>query len=214
MTPERRLHVVQTWAVPSERDVEAFDDRAEVYESGWRGRLHHQIADEVAALLVRLAPNPSRVLEVGCGTGYLLRELAEKFPAAQCLRGIDAAPRMVAVARAMAIDTRLSFNVGFAEHLPYESKSFDLVVSTTSFDHWHDQERGLAECARVLEPEGHLVLADLFSRCLIPTLFGSRRRKARTRERLTPLLTGAGLGSPSWHSLQTPLMAAAEIMKP
>jgi ubiquinone/menaquinone biosynthesis C-methylase UbiE len=214
MTPERRLYVVQTWAVASERDVAAFDDRAEVYESGWRGRLHHQIADEVAALLVCLAPNPRRVLDVGCGTGYFLRELAERFPAAQVLRGIDAAPRMVEVARAMAIDTRLSFNVGFAERLPYESKSFDWVVSTTSFDHWQDQERGLAECARVLEPEGHLVLADLFSRCLIPTLFGSRRRKARTRERLTPLLAGAGLGSPSWHSLQTPLMAAAEMMKP
>jgi ubiquinone/menaquinone biosynthesis C-methylase UbiE len=214
MTPERLLHVVQTWAVASERDVEAFDDRAEVYESGWRGRLHHQIADEVAALVGRLAPNPRCVLDVGCGTGYLLRELAEKFPAAQVLRGIDAAPRMAEVARAMASDIRLSFNVGFAEHLPYESTSFDLVLSTTSFDHWHDQERGLAECARVLEPEGHLVLADLFSRGLIPTLFGSRRRKARTRERLTPLLAGAGLGSPSWHSLQTPLMAAAEVMKP
>ena len=78
---------------------------------------------------------------------------------------------MVEVARAMASDMRLSFNVGFAEHLPYESTSFDLVLSTTSFDHWHDQERGLAECARVLEPEGYLVLADLFSRCLLPTLF-------------------------------------------
>ena len=49
MTPERLLHLVQTWAVASKRDVEAFDARAEVYESGWRGRLHHQIADEVAA---------------------------------------------------------------------------------------------------------------------------------------------------------------------
>src|SRR6185437_12445716 len=64
------LHVMQTWAVASERDVEAFDDRAEVYERGWRGRLHHQVADEVAALVVRLAPNPRCVLDVGCGTGY------------------------------------------------------------------------------------------------------------------------------------------------
>src|SRR2546430_11393062 len=214
MTPERRPRVVQTWAVASERDVEAFDDRAEVYESGWRGRLHHQIADEVAALVVRLAPNPRCVLDVGCGTGYLLRELAEKFPAAQVLRGIDAAPRMVEVARAMASDMRLSFNVGFAEHLPYESTSFDLVLSTTSFDHWHDQERGLAECARVLEPEGHLVLADLFSRGLIPTLFGSRRRKARTCERLTLLLGDAALGLPSWHYLRTPLTSASAEVQP
>src|SRR2546429_9272800 len=117
MTPERRPRVVQTWAVASERDVEAFDDRAEVYESGWRGRLHHQIADEVAALLVPLAPNPRCVLGVGCGTGYLLRELAGKFPAAQVLGGIHAAPRVVGGGRAMASAMRLGFNVGFAGHL-------------------------------------------------------------------------------------------------
>jgi ubiquinone/menaquinone biosynthesis C-methylase UbiE len=205
--------VVQTWAMAADRDVGAFDERAEVYESGWRGRLHHQIADEVAVVAVGVAPNPRSVLDVGCGTGFLLRELAEKFAAAQVLRGIDAAPRMVEVAQSMASDTRLSFTVGVAEDLPYEHASFDLVVSTTSFDHWHDQRLGLAECARVLEPSGHLLLADLFSRWLIPTLFGRRRGNARTRERLTPLLTEAGLSSPNWHPLRTPLMAAAEVVK-
>ncbi len=120
---------------------------------------------------------------------------------------------MVEVARAMASDPRLTFTVGVAEDLPYDDACFELVVSTTSFDHWHDQQRGLAECARVLKPEGHLLLADLFSRWLIPTLFGSRRRKARTRERLTALLTEAGLSSPNWHPLHTPLMAAATVAK-
>src|SRR5262245_30097462 len=196
-----------------DRDVEAFDKRADVYESGWRGRLHHQVADEVAILVLRLAPKPRRVLDIGCGTGYLLRELAQKLPAAEVLRGIDAAPRMAEVARSMPSDTRLSFTLGVAEDLPYEDASFDLVVSTTSFDHWQDQQRGLAECARVLEPEGHLLLADLFSRWLIPTLFGSRQGKARTRERLTPLLTQAGLGQPNWHSLESPLIAAAKVAK-
>jgi ubiquinone/menaquinone biosynthesis C-methylase UbiE len=197
-----------------DRDVGAFDERADEYESGWRGRLHHQTADEVAVLAVRLAPNSRRVLDVGCGTGYLLRELTEKLPAAQVLRGVDAAPRMVDVAQSLASDTRLRFTVGVAEDLTYEDASFDLVVSTTSFDHWRDQRRGLAECARVLEPEGHLLLADLFSCWLTPTLFGRRRGKARTRERLTPLLLDAGLGSPNWHPLQMPLIAAADVVKP
>jgi len=95
----------------------------------------------------------------------------------------------------------------------YEDASFDLVVSTTSFDRWNDQQRGLAECARVVEPQGQLLLADLFSRWLLP-IFRSRRGKARTRERLTSLLTEAGFRSPTWHHLQTPLMAAATVMKP
>lgn len=203
-----------TQLTPPDRDVGAFDERAHSYESGWRGRLHQQIADQVAVLAVGMTPTPTRVLDVGCGTGYLLRRLAEKLPAAQVLCGIDAAPRMVEVARSAGRDARLSFTVGLAEDLPYEDASFDLVVSTTSFDHWRDQQRGLAECARVLRSQGHLLLADLLSRWLVLTLFGSRRGKARTRERLAPLLTGAGFGSPRWQPLHTPLIGAVKVVKP
>jgi len=73
------------------------------------------------------------------------------------------------------------------------------VVSTTSFDHWADQRAGLAQCARVLEPGGCLVLADLFSALLLPTLLAGRRGKARTKRRATRLVTAAGLHSPQWH---------------
>ena len=41
---------------------------------------------------------------------------------------------------------------GAAERLPFADASFDLVVSAMSFDHWADQELGLAECAPVLLP--------------------------------------------------------------
>lgn len=150
---------------------------------------------------------------MGCGTGYLLRGLAGRLPGAELLHGIDPAPRMLEVARSSASDARLSFRVGAAEDLPYEDASFDLLVSTTSFDHWRDQRRGLAECARVLEPDGHLLLADLFSRWLVPTLFGSRQGKARTPERLTPLLTRSGFSSPQWHQLHTPLISAVTAVK-
>jgi ubiquinone/menaquinone biosynthesis C-methylase UbiE len=196
-----------------DRDVEAFADRADVYESGWRGRLHHRIADEVALLAANVAPGVTRLLDVGCGTGYLLRELAVKLPAAQALQGVDAAPRMIEVARSMRNDARLEFTVGVAEELPYGDASFDFVVSTTSFDHWHDQSRGLAECGRVLEPGGRLLLADLFSRWLAPTLFGSRRGKARTRGRLGPHLLQAGFASASWRPVGTPFMAVVEAVR-
>ena len=51
-------------------------------------------------------------------------------------------------------------------------------MSTTSFDHWSDQQAGLRECARVLVPGGRLMLVDLFSLWLAPTLTGGRRGKA------------------------------------
>jgi ubiquinone/menaquinone biosynthesis C-methylase UbiE len=74
--------------------------------------------------------------------------------------------------------------------------TFDLVVSTTSFDHWADQRAGLAQCARVLAPGGCLVLADLFSVLLLPAQLAGRRGKARTKRPATQLVKEAGLHSP------------------
>ena len=160
-----------------DRDVGAFGERAPGYDEGWRGRLHHQIADRTADLARTCVPAPRRILDVGCGTGYLLGRLAACAPQAGALAGIDAAPAMIEVARDASADDRLRFVVGTAERLPWPAATFDLVVSTTSFDHWADQRTGLAECARVLAPGGCLVLADLFSVLLLPTLLAGRRAR-------------------------------------
>jgi ubiquinone/menaquinone biosynthesis C-methylase UbiE len=130
------------------RDVAAFDERAPSYETGWLGRLRHDIADRATDLALASSPRPSRVLDVGCGTGYLLRRLAGRAPQALELAGIDAAPAMIETARALVTDSRIRFTTGTAEELPYPKHMFDLVVSTTSFDHWADQRAGLAECAQ------------------------------------------------------------------
>jgi len=196
-----------------DRDVAAFGERAHGYDEGGRGRLHHQIADRTADLALTCAPAPRRILDIGCGTGYLLGRLAARAPQAEVLAGIDAAPAMIEVARDAAADDRLRFVVGTAERLPWPAATFDLVVSTTSFDHWADQRAGLAECARVLAPGGCLVLADLFSVLLLPTLLAGRRRKARTRRRAAHLLTAAGLHSPQWRRLYAVIIQAVTATK-
>ncbi len=151
---------------------------------------------------------PQRVLDIGCGTGYLLRQLAGQYPMATDLAGIDPAPSMIEVAARSADDERLRFSTGAAERLPYPNGSFHLVVSTTSFDHWSNQGAGLRECARVLVPGGRLILADLFSIWLIPTLVGGRRDKARTQRRANQLLRAAGFTSIAWHDLQAVIIKA------
>ena len=181
----------QTAGVPPHRDVAAFGNRAPSYEQGWRGRLHHDIAGRAAELALPVHATPQRVLDVGCGTGYPLRLLAGGARRQQ-LAGTDPAPSMIEAAEQAADDQRLLFTVGTAEWLPYPNHAFDLVISTTSFDHWADQRTGLGECARVLTPGGHLVIADLFSVLLLPTLLAGRSAKARTRRRASQLLSAAG----------------------
>jgi ubiquinone/menaquinone biosynthesis C-methylase UbiE len=120
---------------------------------------------------------------------------------------------MIEVARAAAADDRLRFVAGTAERLPWPTATFDLVISTTSFDHWVDQRAGLAGCSRVLAPGGRLVLADLFSALLLPTLLAARRGKARTRRRAAHLLTAAGLHSLQWHRLYAVIIQAVTATK-
>jgi ubiquinone/menaquinone biosynthesis C-methylase UbiE len=194
--------------MPAKRDVAAFEMRAASYEQGWLGRLHHEIADRTADLALLTLPAPSRVLDIGCGTGYLLRTLADRCSSAKQFDGIDPAPSMIQVATSSSRDGRLQFAAGIAEHLLFPDDAFDLVVTTTSFDHWSDQQAGLRECARVLQPGGQLVLVDQFSLWLAPTLLVGRRGKARTKQAATKLLHAAGFRSVTWHDLYTVIIRA------
>lgn len=199
--------------MPYDRDVRAFHNRAPTYEAGWRGRTHHEIALRTAELAISLGATPQRVLDVGCGTGFLLRVLAQRVPGAEELVGVDAAPGMTAVATSTADDPRLRFSTGVAEDLPFRDATFDLVVSTTSFDHWEDQHAGLVECARVLTPGGHLVLTDLFSLWLLPTLLVGHRGRARTRHRAGDLLRATGFHAVEWHRPYALIIGAAVASK-
>lgn len=200
--------------MPPYRDLAEFNDRAPSYDHGWRGRLHHEISDRTASLAVATVAAPNRVLDLGCGTGYLLRTLASRYPGAEQLAGIDAAPAMVKTANTDTHDARLTFAVGVAEQIGYPDETFDLIVSTTSFDHWTDQQAGLRECARVLRRGGRLVLVDQFSWMLLPTMLTSRRGKARTRSRANRLLLRAGFVSPHWHRLHAVIINAVTAAKP
>jgi ubiquinone/menaquinone biosynthesis C-methylase UbiE len=192
-----------------DRDVAPFHRRAPHYEHGWRGKLHRDIATRTANIALACAPEACRVLDVGCGTGFLLRHLAHALPEAADFIGIDAAAGMIESARSRAADPRLRFLHTVAEQMPFPDGSFDLVVSTTSFDHWNDQQAGLSECARVLTLRGTLVLTDLFSLWLVPTLYVGHRGHARTKREAEHLLHTVGFVSETWHRPYTLVLATA-----
>ena len=101
---------------------------------------------------------PETVLDVGCGTGRLLRRVGQRWPAARLI-GVDAAEGMVEAARRLTPNATLS--VAVAESLPLPDASVDVALSTLSFHHWNDQSAGVREIARVLRPGGCFVLADI-----------------------------------------------------
>ena len=106
-----------------------------------------------------------RVLDLGCGTGCLTRAIADLLDAAAggMALGIDAAAGMIRVARKKRESLTCRFEVAAAENLPYDTASFDAVVSSLFFHHVDRdlKERALKEAFRVLRPGGMLVVADM-----------------------------------------------------
>jgi SAM-dependent methyltransferase len=104
-----------------------------------------------------------RVLDVGCGTGNLLRSTGKRYPKVD-LVGLD--PDQKALARAGRKARRAGLDIrwdrGFAQELPYPDDSFDRVFSSLMLHHLDSASKDalLAEVHRVLRSDGVLVLAD------------------------------------------------------
>jgi arsenite methyltransferase len=104
------------------------------------------------------------VLDIGCGAGMDTLVAAQMVGAGGTVTGIDMTPAMVAKARRSVAATGLA-NVtiveGSAEDLPFESASFDVVISNGVIDLIPDKDAVFSEIARVLRPGGRIQLADV-----------------------------------------------------
>jgi ubiquinone/menaquinone biosynthesis C-methylase UbiE len=180
----------------TDRDVGRFGRWASTYDEHWlQPRFFEPVQEATLDRAALLAPNPRRVLDVGCGTGALMRKTAKRFPRAD-LSGVDPAPGMVeAAGKAWRGARPARFVLAAAEHLPFEGGEFDLVTSTLSFHHWQGQQAGLNEIGRVLAPGGSVVLADIFAVSWLQvwfSVFGMRNRFHNTAE-IERMLRSAGL---------------------
>ena len=140
------------------KDVDRFDRWSETYEDSWMQRwLFERVHKAVLNVVAQRGNEPGVILDVGCGTGKLLRAAGIRWPNAQLI-GVDPAQGMIKVAQHLTPDA--TFHIGTAESLPLADYSVDLVLSTTSFHHWRDHAAGVREVARVLRPGGSFFLAD------------------------------------------------------
>jgi len=127
-------------------------DQRDTYYYSQNGKIScRDIAEQIRGL-----PYES-LLDVGCGTGFLMELLAKQRSARYC--GADLSDGMIRVAKEKRIDGA-EFVVSSADKLPYPDESFDVVTCSQSFHHYPYPEKAMQEAKRVLKPGGLYILSD------------------------------------------------------
>ena len=116
---------------------------------------YHELIDDLQVDFAARYAAGGDLLEVGCGTGLLLRRFAQLTKSA---RGIDLSPGMLEKARARGLDV----STGTVLDLPFPDASFDVTCSFKVLAHVEDIERALGEMVRVTRPSG-AVIADFYN---------------------------------------------------
>ena len=165
-------------------------------------------------------------LDVGCGTGFLVFELAAR---GHRVTGVDFAPAMIAEARRKAADRAIAVRLeeADAEQLPFAPASFDLVISRHLLWTLPHPEAAIDEWIRVLRPGARLVVVDgqFDPSALIPPAGSARSSQeyaaigdqlpflgGRSREEIERLLAAHGLDSVRSDPLHDLVVAQAQRM--
>ena len=95
-----------------------------------------------------------RLLDIGCGSGWLVRRLAPLLPHGKVV-GIDVSNEMVRRSQAASAGIpNAQFLQGTAEQIPAPADAFNKALSVESAYYWYDPGRGLRDILRVLVPGG------------------------------------------------------------
>jgi SAM-dependent methyltransferase len=128
-----------------------------------------------------------RILDLGCGTGAVLSELARRGRAL----GLDTSPLALSYCHKRGLDRLV---LGDAADIPLASGTLDAVVALDILEHVDDDAAAFAECARALRPGGHLVLSVPAFRWLWgPHDVALMHRRRYTLRQVRARLEGAGL---------------------
>jgi len=129
-----------------------------------RGILDRHLYPRFQRDLAAMAPAKARLLDIGTGPGFLLRNLTLARPDVQPL-GLDISYQMLCQGRPRkpreSISPRLLWVVAAAESLPFSDETFDQVLATLSLHHWSKPATGLQEAWRVLKPRGRVWIYEM-----------------------------------------------------
>jgi 2-polyprenyl-3-methyl-5-hydroxy-6-metoxy-1,4-benzoquinol methylase len=150
------------WANPSRAGVQDLHDMAAALEA--RAGSPDQLQVN-GALLDRLAPLAGeRILEVGCGSGVLCRQVASEVAPGGRITGVDISPEFLRLAQDYAAggdaSSCMQWSAGQAEALPFQDASFDGAFAARLLLHVPHPQAVLNELARVVRPGGRVVVMD------------------------------------------------------
>lgn len=123
-------------------------------------RVQKAMACELLEKILATNMSYSRILEIGCGTGYLTELLAEKFPQAAIL-ATDISPQMVGAAkRQLSNYDNVAYLVADGEQLPVEGP-FDLIVSSAVFQWFASYQEPFSAYWQLLRSGGMFIFSTL-----------------------------------------------------
>lgn len=158
-------------------------------------------------------PDPGKVLEMGCGTGFVLSGLCATFPQAR-LNGSDIFTEGL-ILTARRVSSAFLFQMD-ARRIPFQEE-FDLIGAFDVLEHIEEDEAALAQMYQACKPGGGIVLTVPQHRWLWSRVDDFAHHKRRyTRAELTEKTARAGFRveyATSFVSLLLPLMLASRGLK-
>ncbi len=176
------------------------EDRAARYAQQHQ-KMAENLGREIANRLHSREFQEGRIIDVGCGSGATAIVLAQEFPQSEVV-GVDLSEPLLRLAtqaaQAAGMDSRMRFETGDAEHIPYEENTFDAVLSLNMVHIVEYPIQMLDEIERILVPDGSLFIVDLRRSWL--GLFEKEMKSALTLQEAKALFARSKLREGSFSS--------------
>jgi len=128
---------------------------SEIFDQYWQNKNQISPENQRVKKAIQVLSGGQRLLDIGCGDGNLGASLTGRYAE---VFGVDIAAKAVELARAKGVN---AIQLNLNEYpLPYPDLFFDSVTLLSVLQYFYDIESVLAECHRVLRPEGEILLSS------------------------------------------------------
>lgn len=152
-----------------------FDRWSQDYDSGPNSNWLQAWQTKIVEVM---SPQPGeRILDVGCGTGFAVRQLSQRLTTGKVC-GVDISQAMLAKAKTNTADCEnVELLLGDAANLPYENDKFERLMCVNCFHYFPNVAKVIQEFHRVLKPGGMVYILDSFRNVSPAIIFYDLARK-------------------------------------